>query len=130
MVGMNQKTLFALVGFIIGLSVSFFLPKKDLLNTTEMEKLPEPYYSVLWENEYIRVVEHTMAPGDSEPMHAHPEMLAYVMERSDLLITEEDGTTNKIELNKGDFQQLPSWTHSIRNVGDTHLHTLLVELKR
>jgi oxalate decarboxylase/phosphoglucose isomerase-like protein (cupin superfamily) len=70
-----------------------------------------------------------MAPGDSEPMHTHPEMLAYVMESSNLLVTEADGTTNEVELTKGDFQQLPTWTHSIKNVGDTPLHTLLVELK-
>lgn len=95
-----------------------------------MEKLPEPYYSVLWENEHVRIVEHTMVPGDSEPMHTHPEMLAYVMQSSNLLITEADGTTKEVKLTKGDFQQLPTWTHGIKNVGDTPLHTLLVELKR
>ena len=119
-----------MVGFIIGLSVAFVLAKIYSPHAAEMEKLPEPFYSVLWENEHVRIVEHTMAPGDSEPMHTHPEMLAYVMESSNLLITEADGTTNEVELTKGDFQQLPTWTHSIKNVGDTPLHTLLVELRR
>ena len=127
---MNQKLLLVMVGFIIGLSVAFVLAKIYLPHAAEMEKLPEPFYSVLWENEHVRIVEHTMAPGDSEPMHTHPEMLAYVMESSNLLITEADGTTNEVELTKGDFQQLPTWTHSIKNVGDTPLHTLLVELRR
>jgi quercetin dioxygenase-like cupin family protein len=127
---MNQKLLLVTVGFLIGLSVAFVLPKIYSSHATETEKLPEPYYSVLWENEHVRIVEHTMAPGDSEPMHTHPEMLAYVMQSSNLLITEADGTTNEIKLTKGDFQQLPTWTHSIKNVGDTSLHTLLVELKR
>ena len=67
-----------MVGFIIGLSVAFVLAKIYLPHAAEMEKLPEPFYSVLWENEHVRIVEHTMAPGDSEPMHTHPEMLAYV----------------------------------------------------
>jgi quercetin dioxygenase-like cupin family protein len=127
---MNQKPFLIMIGFIIGMSVAIFLPKQFSPSAAEMEKLPEPYYSVLWENEHLRIVEHAMAPGDSEPMHTHPEMLAYVMERSKLLITEADGTTNEVELTKGDFQQLPTWTHSIKNVGDTPLHTLLVELKR
>ena len=119
-----------MVGFIIGLSIAFVLPNKNSPQTAKMEELPEPFYSVLWENEHVRIVEHTMAPGDSEPMHTHPKMLAYVMEGSNLFITEADGTTNEVELIKGNFQQLPTWTHSIKNVGDTPLHTLLVELKR
>jgi quercetin dioxygenase-like cupin family protein len=126
---MNQKLVLVIFGFIIGLSVAIYWPKISAPQTTEMEHLPEPYYSVLWENEHVRIVEHTMGPGDSEPMHTHPEMLAYVMESSKLLITEPDGMTNEVELTKGDFQQLPTWTHSIKNIGDTPLHTLLVELK-
>jgi oxalate decarboxylase/phosphoglucose isomerase-like protein (cupin superfamily) len=84
---------------------------------------------VLWENDHVRIVEHSMQPGDREPMHTHPEMLAYVMEDSKLLVTESDGTAIEVELTKGEFQQLPDWTHSIKNIGDTPLHTLLVELK-
>jgi oxalate decarboxylase/phosphoglucose isomerase-like protein (cupin superfamily) len=63
-------------------------------------------------------------------MHTHPEMLAYIMEGSKLLITDSSGTTNEVDLIKGDFQQLPTWTHSIKNIGDSELHTLLVELKQ
>ena len=127
---MTQKLLLVMIGFFTGLSVAFVFPKIISPHAAEMEKLPEPYYSVLWENEYVRIVEHTMAPGDSEPMHTHPEMLAYVMQSSNLHITEADGTTNEVKLTKGEFQQLPTWTHGIKNVGDTPLHTLLVELKR
>jgi len=127
---MDQKLLLVMVGFFIGLTVGFLLPKIYSPHAAEMEKLPAPYYDVLWENEHVRIVEHMMAPGDSEPMHTHPEMLAYVMESSNLLITEADGTTSEVKLTEGDFQQLPIWTHAIKNVGDTPLHTLLVELKR
>ena len=126
---MTQKLLLVMIGFFTGLSVAFVFPKIISPHAAEMEKLPEPFYSVLWENEHVRIVEHYMAPGDSEPMHTHPGMLAYVMENSKLLVTEADGTSNEVVLTKGDFQQLPTWTHSINNVGDTPLHTLLVELK-
>jgi oxalate decarboxylase/phosphoglucose isomerase-like protein (cupin superfamily) len=62
-------------------------------------------------------------------MHTHPEMLAYIIESSKLLVTESDGATNEIDLTEGEFQQLPTWTHSIKNIGNSPLHTLLVELK-
>jgi quercetin dioxygenase-like cupin family protein len=126
---MIQKLLLILIGLILGLTVALFLPAKSSPPTVELDELPKPYYSVLWENEHVRIVEHSMQPGDSEPMHTHPEKLAYIMESSKLLVTESNGTTNEVDLTKGEFQQLPTWTHSIKNIGDTPLHTLLVELK-
>lgn len=126
---MNQKILLVLVGFVLGFSVARFLPAENAPPTVALDELPRPYYSVLWENEHVRIVEHSMAPGESEPMHSHPEMLAYILESSSLLVTEADGTTNQVILTRGDFRQLPPWAHSIENVGDTPLHTLLVELK-
>lgn len=126
---MIQKLLLVLIGLILGLTVALFLPVIKPPPTVELDELPEPYYSVLWENEHVRIVEHSMEPGDSEEMHTHPEMLAYIIESSKLLVTESDGATNEIDLTKGEFQQLPAWTHSIKNIGNTPLHTLLVELK-
>ncbi|NCF62356.1 MAG: hypothetical protein GWP58_05860 [Gammaproteobacteria bacterium] len=126
---MIQKILLILLGLILGLTVSLFLPDKYSASTGELDELPKPFYTVLWENDHVRIVEHSMQPGDREPMHTHPEMLAYVMEDSKLLVTESDGTAIEVELTKGEFQQLPDWTHSIKNIGDTPLHTLLVELK-
>ena len=127
---MVQKILLTFIGFILGLMAASFLPTSDSAPTVELDELPKPFYSVLWENEHIRIVEHSMQPGESEPMHTHPEMLAYIMQGSKLLITESSGTTNEVDLIGGEFQQLPSWTHSIKNIGDSELHTLLVELKR
>jgi quercetin dioxygenase-like cupin family protein len=126
---MIQKLLLVLIGLILGLTVALFLPVIKPPPTVELDELPEPYYSVLWENEHVRIVEHSMDPGESEPMHTHPEMLAYIIESSKLLVTESDGATNEIDLTEGEFQQLPTWTHSIKNIGNTPLHTLLVELK-
>jgi len=127
---MIQKLVLVLIGLMLGLLVALYLPTSSLPPTVDLDELPKPFYSVLWENEHIRIVEHRMLPGDSEPMHTHPEMLAYIMEGSKLLITESSGTTNEVDLIKGDFQQLSTWTHSIKNIGDSELHTLLVELKQ
>ena len=127
---MIQKLLLVLIGLMLGLIVARLLPTNSLPPSVELDELPKPFYSVLWENEHIRIVEHNMQPGDSEPMHTHPEMLAYIMEGSKLLITESSGINNEVDLIKGEFQQLPTWTHSIKNIGDSELHTLLVELKQ
>ena len=121
--------LLVLLGVAIGVSVSAIYTTTTGSNTMELEHLPEPYYSVLWENEDIRIVEHRMEIGESEPKHSHPKMLAYIMENSNVRVTEADGTVHDVSLTKGEFQELSPWTHSVENIGETPLHTLLVELK-
>ena len=64
-----------MLGFILGLTVTLFLPAKNSPPTVELDELPEPYYSVLWENEHVRIVEHSMMPGDSEPMERPTKLL-------------------------------------------------------
>jgi len=126
---MTQKILLVLLGVVIGAIVTFSLSSNNTVSMAELEKLPEPYYTVLWENEDLRIVEHRIPVDDSEPRHSHPEMLAYFMENCSVQITEADGTVHDESLTKGQFREVPPWTHSIKNIGDTPLHTLLVELK-
>ena len=121
--------LLVLLGVAIGVSVSAIYTTTTGSNTMEPEHLPEPYYTVLWENEDIRIVEHRIEIGESEPKHSHPKMFAYIMENSNVRVTEADGTVHEVALTKGEFQELSPWTHSIDNIGETPLHTLLVELK-
>ena len=126
---MNQKLIFLLGGFVFGLVVAFIVPSSNTTPSVELEKLPEPYYTVLWENDDIRIVEHRIPVGDEEPTHSHPKMLAFSMEDCTVEITEADGSVHETSLAKGQFLEVPPWTHSIKNTGETALHTLLVELK-
>ena len=124
-----KSTLLVLIGIAVGVTAMAIYTKNLASSSGQLGHLPEPYYKVLWENGDIRVVEHRMKPGESEPKHSHPDMLAYIIENSSLRITEGDGTVHDEKLTRGDFQKLPPWTHSIKNTGDTELHTLLIELK-
>lgn len=126
---MIQKLVYLLGGTLIGFIVSFFLLSGNGSGSKELEKLPEPYYTVLGENKHVRVVEHRIPVGDEEPRHSHPAMVAYSMENCTIEITEADGTIHVESLAEGQFLEVPPWTHSIKNIGNTPLHTLLVELK-
>jgi len=121
--------LLVLLGIVIGVAGVAVYTTTIPSSTEELEHLPEPYYKVLWENEDIRVVEHRMEVGESEPKHSHPKMLAYVIEDCTVRITEADGTVHDESLTKGGFLEIPPWTHSIENIGDTPLHTFIIELK-
>ena len=105
-------------------------PEPDLQQAAALPDLPEPYYKVLFENDAVRVVEHLLEPGQTEPEHTHPPMVAYFVEGATALITEADGSTSEATLPTGAFlENLVWWTHSLENVGETPLHSILVEMK-
>lgn len=101
-------------------------------STATLPDLPEPYYEVLFENEAVRIVDHLLETGETEPMHTHAPMLAYFVEGATVKITEADGSTSEVTIPTGAFlgaDNLRWWTHSLENTGDTPLHSILVELK-
>jgi hypothetical protein len=125
---MVKWILSAGAGFILGLATTtlFHAPAR---RAVELGALPTPYYTVLWENDEVRVVEHLLEPGDREPMHSHPRMIGYFLETSTVRITESNGTTVEPVLTKGTIGEAGPWTHEIENTGQTPLHSLIVEFK-
>jgi hypothetical protein len=94
-----------------------------------LRPLPAPYYSVLFENDHVRVVEHRLNPGESEPMHSHPPMVVYFMENADVRISGPDGESFEESVTKGQVLEVGALSHAIENLGDTPVHSILVELK-
>lgn len=98
--------------------------------TAVLPSLPEPYYKVLFENDVVRIVEHRLETGESEPEHTHAPMVAYFVEGATAVVTEADGSTSEATIPTGTFlENLEWWTHSLENTGDTPLHSILVEFK-
>ncbi len=122
------KWFLAAAGFVLGLATANVFSSPEV-RAVELDDLPEPYYSVLWENDEIRVVEHRLEAGDREPMHFHPRMIGYFLETSTVRVTELDGTTVEPVLTKGMIGEAGPWTHEIENIGETPLHSLIVEFK-
>ena len=135
-----RNTVIALIaGVLLGVVGSWFYlggsedqtaPRTE---QTALPQLPEPYYQVLFENDAVRIVDHQLGPGETEPEHTHPPMLAYFVSGATLMITEVDGTTSELTIPTGAFlgaDNLVWWTHSLENMGDTPLHSILVELKQ
>jgi quercetin dioxygenase-like cupin family protein len=136
------KTIATLVvGVVLGIAGSWFFattpqtePEQQAESDPEaigtLPGLPEPYYKVLFENDVVRIVEHRLETGDSEPEHTHPPMVAYFVEGATAVITEADGSTSESTVPTGAFLEVPNWwTHSMENTGETPLHSILVEFK-
>ncbi|MDH4090347.1 MAG: hypothetical protein OEV74_03175 [Cyclobacteriaceae bacterium] len=126
---MKSQFLSFIVGLIVGMGaiISFNMlikPKKQSL-----EILPFPYYRVLFEDDNVRIIDHKLNPGETEPMHYHPPMYVYFLENADVVVSGPDGEKNSESLKKWQGSVFPALTHSIQNVGKTSLHSILIELK-
>jgi quercetin dioxygenase-like cupin family protein len=86
-------------------------------------------YKKVFENERVRVMEVTFAPGATIGPHSHPDHFAYVMEPGTLRIKNASGMANESQAKAGDVMWINAETHSAENVGTTTLKLLVVELK-
>jgi quercetin dioxygenase-like cupin family protein len=87
-------------------------------------------YTVLLENEHVRVIEYRIEPGQSEPWHTHPAKVMYVLESGTLKITLPDGESLVAEEEAGVARWMgPVGRHFGENVGATPVRILIVEVK-
>ena len=126
---MKQKALNLTIGLLIGVGLTVLFNLLSKTSGQDLEKLPTPYYSVLFENENIRVIDHKLNPGETEPMHNHPPMYVYFLEDADVTIIGPDGNKTSESLKKEQNFLAPALSHSIENTGNSSLHSILVELK-
>ena len=126
---MKKVVLIAAGAIAIG-AIAMFLSSSSKPGPLEaLSPLPEPNYSVLFENEQVRVVEHRLEPGQSEPMHSHPPMVVISMEDADVRVSELGGESFDESPTKGQVMEVGAMSHAMENRGDTPLHSILVELK-
>lgn len=85
-------------------------------------------YKVVFENDRVRVLEYTDAPGDRTTPHEHPDSVMYTLSsfRRRLLT---DGGQRDVEIADGTAAWLPAQRHAGHNIGDTPTHVIFVELK-
>jgi quercetin dioxygenase-like cupin family protein len=92
-------------------------------------KVAPDMYKLLSENDRIRVMEVTFAPGGKIAKHSHPDHMAYAVSGGKLRISKPDGTSQDLDAKTGDVFWLPAETHWGENIGETTIRILVVELK-
>lgn len=85
---------------------------------------------LLIENEHIRAVENGFQPGAASPFHTHASpRLVYVVEGGTVELQPAAGEPVRVELTTGQSLWRPAESHSVRNVGSTHVKVIEVEIK-
>ena len=129
---MRKTVITLIVGVLLGAAGSWLIATASEGEVAvTLPALPEPYYTVLFENDAVRIVDHVLEAGDSEPEHTHAPMVAYFVEGATVMITEANDSTWEATIPTGAFlaDRLFWWTHSLENTGETPLHSILVEFK-
>lgn len=87
-------------------------------------------YKQLTDTLGIRMITGIYKPGDSSIMHAHPDFALYVVEPGLVELTGEDGSKQSIEFKKDMPVIMPASIHSAKNIGNTTLKLIVVEVNR
>ncbi len=123
---MKSRILFVI--FILTLSAhSTAQQQPDHTDPTEVS--PEKY-TVLLENEHVRVVEYVIKPGAKDVWHTHPPKVSYIVSGGKLRITPEGADSFVVEENSGNAAWMSALgRHFGENVGTTPIRIVLVEIK-
>ncbi len=86
------------------------------------------FYTVVFENDRVRVLEYRDVPGDRTTMHSHPDSVMVTLSDFDrkLVLGDEE---REVSLTAGRPMWLSAQSHLGENIGTTPTHTIFVELK-
>ena len=86
------------------------------------------HYTVVFENERVRVLEYTDRPGDRTTPHEHPDSVMYTLSSFRRRL-HHGGTTRDVDIPAGGVFWVPAQQHAGENIGTTDTHSIFVELK-
>ncbi len=86
-------------------------------------------YSVVLENERVRVLKYHDKPGDRTSQHSHPDYVLYAESSFKRRLTFPDGRKQEVDVKAGSVVWLKGHIHIGENIGDTNTDVIIVELK-
>lgn len=87
------------------------------------------HYKVEFENDQVRVLRITYAPGEKGVMHSHPEGMVITLNDAKGTFTFPDGKTMDLNFEAGAFRWVEAQTHQGENTGDEPLEVIQIEMK-
>lgn len=86
------------------------------------------HYTVMFENDQVRVLKYSDQPGDRTTPHDHPDSVMCTLTAFRRRLVSGD-VTRDVELAAGAVVWLPARQHCGENIGDAPTHVIFVELK-
>ncbi len=86
------------------------------------------FYSVVFENDRVRVLEYRDQPGQQTVPHDHPDSVMITLSSFQRTLTSGERSVD-VELEANQARWMAAQTHSGTNTGSTETHTMFIELK-
>lgn len=86
------------------------------------------HYSVVFENEHVRVLEYRDLPGDATTPHTHPDSVMYTLSSFRRRLHSGERQAD-VALEAGRAVWVPAQEHYGENIGESPTHVVFVELK-
>ena len=106
---------------------SCFVP---LLRAQDAVKTDPKHYTVVSENDQVRILKVHYGPHEKSVMHSHPNAVAVFLTDATVTFTMPDGKKQNESVKAGDARFTPGGTHLPENTGDKAMEVMLVELKK
>jgi len=89
-------------------------------------KVAADVYTMVMENDRVRVFEVRFKPGQKTVMHGHPDHVAYVLGGFTLNLKFPDGKSQDFPLKNGQVLWIGAGPHEAQNVGTTAESALVI----
>ncbi len=86
-------------------------------------------YTVVLENERVRVLKYHDQPGEKTQPHYHPDYVLYAESSFRRRLTFPDGQQKEVDVAAGTVAWMKGHMHIGENIGDTDTDVIIVELK-
>jgi quercetin dioxygenase-like cupin family protein len=87
------------------------------------------HYSVVIENDQVRVLRAALGPGEKTPPHEHPATVVIPLTGGVGRFTLADGRTQELTMVAGTPLWIGAEKHAVENIGTTRVEVIVVELK-
>ena len=95
------------------------------------EQVSPEIYDVLLENEAVKVMKVTFAPGQEDNMHDHYPFTGYLISGGKAQVTMPDGKVNEREFPSGFIAHNGNGIrHKVKNIGSNEINIILIEHKK
>ena len=100
-----------------------------MLSAQDAVKVDPKHYSVVSENDQVRILKVHYGPHEKSVMHSHPNTVAVFLTDATGTFTFPDGKKQEFAVKAGDAQYSAAGTHLPENTGDKAMEVIVTELK-
>ncbi len=123
----RRQLLFSILkGVVLGIGFDQLVHAQEQLDPLEI--MPDTH-RLLFENEFVRVIESKVPAGRVEPKHSHPHCVPISLADFEAEITTfPDGKTVRVRRTFGSVAWSEATVHEVKIVGNAPSHNVRVEL--